>query len=466
MPRNIAITNLNATTTDIINTIRANASLEYQSNVPKVNTEHDIPRVGEVLFGYPALANEFLSALLNRIALVRIRSAVYNNRFIQFKKGYLEFGETIEEVFVNIAKVREFNTEKAEARELKRTLPDVRAAFHAINWKVQYPVTIENNELRQAFTSFTGVEDMIARIVNAVYTAAEYDEFLLFKYLIIKAVAHGNMANVNYDGTNIKDAATQFRGVSNMLTFMGNKYNREGVTTTTPVSDQYIIMDSMYNAKYGVDILSAAFNKEYVDYSQRVVLVDSWTTFDNERWAEIRENTDMVEEVTADELEAMENVRAIVIDKEWFQFYDNLTQFSEKFVASGLYWNYFLNVWKTVSTSPFSNAIAFIDTTTAVTMPATIKLKVEQIVRSDSNVIITFATPIADGTNQYFYQFIQNQNATSMGIAVHRYGAYILTKDVTALPVEFTINGTQYLPAAAVNTANLEVGSEITFNKQ
>lgn len=466
MPRNIAITNLNATTTDIINTIRANASLEYQSNVPKVTTEHDIPRVGEALFGYPALANEFLSALLNRIALVRIRSAVYNNRFIQFKKGYLEFGETIEEVFVNIAKVREFNTEKAESRELKRTLPDVRAAFHAINWKVQYPVTIENNELRQAFTSFTGVEDMIARIVNAVYTAAEYDEFLLFKYLIIKSVAHGNMANVNFDGTNVKDAAVQFRGISNMLTFMGNQYNREGVTTTTPIADQYIIMDSMYNAKYGVDILSAAFNKEYVDYSQRVVLVDSWTTFDNERWSVIRENTDMVEEVTADELEAMENVRAIVIDKEWFQFYDNLTQFSEKFVASGLYWNYFLNVWKTVSTSPFSNAIAFIDTTTAVTMPATIKLKVEQIVRSDSNVIITFATPIADGTNQYFYQFIQNQNATTMGIAVHRYGAYILTKDVTALPVEFTINGTQYLPAATVNTANLEVGSEITFNKQ
>ena len=189
MPKRIAITSLNARTIDILNVIRANASAEYQSLVPEITSENDIPRVGEVLYGYPAMANQFINALVNRIAAVRVKSATFNNAYAELKKGYLEFGETVEEVFVNIAKAREFSAEKAEARELKRTLPDVKSAFHTMNWRVQYPVTIQDEDLRMAFLSVNGVQDLIAKIVDSVYVAAEYDEYLLFKYLIIKAIA-------------------------------------------------------------------------------------------------------------------------------------------------------------------------------------------------------------------------------------------------------------------------------------
>ena len=109
MPKRIAVSSLNASTIDILNTIRANASAEYQSLVPSITKATEIPKVGEVLFGYPALANQFLNALINRIALVRVKSAVFNNAYKELKKGYLEFGETVEEVFVNIAKAREFS---------------------------------------------------------------------------------------------------------------------------------------------------------------------------------------------------------------------------------------------------------------------------------------------------------------------------------------------------------------------
>ena len=107
MARRIAISNLNASTLDILNTIRANASAEYQQYVPEVTKATDIPKVGEVLYGYPAFANQFINALVNRIALVRVKSATLNNDYAEMKKGYLEFGETVEEVFVNIAKARE-----------------------------------------------------------------------------------------------------------------------------------------------------------------------------------------------------------------------------------------------------------------------------------------------------------------------------------------------------------------------
>ena len=79
MPRRIAVNSLNASTVDIINTIRANASYEYQQLVPEITDAIEIPKVGEVLYGYPALANQFINALVNRIALVRVKSATFNN---------------------------------------------------------------------------------------------------------------------------------------------------------------------------------------------------------------------------------------------------------------------------------------------------------------------------------------------------------------------------------------------------
>ena len=359
MAKRIAVSSLNATTMDILNTIRANAGLEYQSLVPEVTQATDIPKVGDVILGYPAIANQFLTALINRIALVRVRSALFNNKYKDLKKGYLEFGETVEEVFVNIVKAREFNPEKGEARELKRTIPDVRTAMHIMNWRVQYPVTIQDEDLKRAFLSLDGVTDLIARIVDAVYTSAEYDEYLLFKYLLIKSASNGTMYPVQLTNGSLAGDATAFRGMSNMLTFMSTKYNNSGVHTVTPREDQVIFMDAQYNARFDVEVLASAFNMDKADFMGKLYLIDDWSEFDNDRFDVIRANSDQIEEVSSEELAAMANVHAILVDKEWFQIYDNHTRFTEKYVASGEYWNYFLNISKTVSYSPFSNAVVF-----------------------------------------------------------------------------------------------------------
>lgn len=464
MPRRIAVNSLNASTIDILNVIRANASYEYQTLVPEVTKSTDIPKVGEVLFGYPALANQFVNALINRIAAVRVKSAVFNNAYAELKKGYLEFGETVEEVFVNIAKAREFSAEKAEQRELKRSLPDVRAAFHTMNWKVQYPVTIQNEDLRMAFLSENGVQDLIARIVDSVYTAAEYDEFLLFKYLLIKAIAHGKMYPIEI-GATMDEAAISFRGTSNVLGFMSNKYNSAGVTTTTPRSDQIIIMDSAYNAAYDVSVLAAAFNMDKADFMGRLMLIDDFTTFDNERFDEIRRNSDMIEEVTPAELALLANVKAIIVDREWFQVYDNLNTFTEKYVASGLYWNYFYNTWKTVSSSPFSNAIVFVSQGSDVALPASFTAEVTDKSISEAGTVITLVpqddTP---GLAPTSVTFLQTQEAVEAGIAVHKYGAIIFPAGQTTVALKASINGTEYTAASALTTS-AAVGDTVTFNK-
>lgn len=473
MAKKIAVSTLNASTLDILNTIRQNASYEYQSLVPEVTTAHDIPAVGEVLYGYPALANQFLNALVNRIALVQVKSSLYNNPYARLKKGYLEFGETIEEVFVEIAKAREFSAEKATSRELKRTLPDVRSAFHTMNWRVQYPVTIQDEDLRMAFLSITGVQDLIAKIVDAVYTAAEYDEYLLFKYLMIKAISHGMMTPVSIGtGTDMKEAAVKFRGTSNDLTFLKTKYNMNGVHTKTDKNNQIIFMDSFYNAKYDVDVLASAFNMDKATFMGSLYLIDDWTTFDNDRFNVIRANSDMIEEVTSDELALLANVKAVIVDEEWFQVYDNQNKFTEVYVSSGEYWNYNLNVWKTVSSSPFSNAVVFVTSSATITAPESLTYTVTDISSDKHNDVITFELKDTTGgiVTGADAKFVQTKDLTEDGVAVHPYGALIIPKKSTPIEVQpeavIIPLDTKYLLASAITASQLSVGGEITLAKE
>lgn len=471
MANRIAVTNLNNSTINILNVIRQNASYEYQSKVPKVTQATDIPKVGEKIYGTPAFANEFLNALLNRIALVKVQSAVFNNPYSALKKGYLEFGETVEDIFVQIAEVVEFDADKAAAREFKRTFPKVETAFYAMNWRVMYPVTIQDKDLYTAFQSLDGVQNLIAKIVDAIYTAAEYDEFLLFKYLLIKGVAHGKMKPVQVgDGTDLKVDAVEFRATSNVLPFMSSNYNEAGVLTTTPKERQIIFMDAKYNAQFDVNVLASAFNMDKADFMGRLHLIDDFTTFDNKRWGIIRENSNGIEEVTASELSLMQGVKAIIVDEEWFQVYDNKTVFTETYVASGLYWNYYLHTWKTIATSPFANAIAF--ARGSVTYGNEITGTVESLAESENAIALAISlyNDTASLTPQS-YKFEQSEDLTEAGVAVQPYGALIVPKagagesDVSEeIVVGITGTGVSYT-SAKTTFANLAVGSEITFQK-
>lgn len=466
MPRRVAVSTLNASTLDILNVIRQNASYDYQQNVPKVTKATDIPKVGEVICGTPAFANQFINALVNRIAMVRVKSATFNNPYARLKKGYLAYGETVEDIFVNIAKVVEYTPEKGPEREHKRTLPDVKSAFHVMNWRVMYPVTIQDDDLQLAFLSIDGVENLIAKIVDSVYTAAEYDEFLLFKYLLIKAISHGKMYPVSIgDGTKLSDSAVQFRGISNMLTFMKSEYNERGVKTTTPRDRQSIFLDSMFEAKFDVDVLANAFNMDRATYLGKRELIDDWTTFDNDRFEVIRSNSDGIEEVTTSELELMQDVVGVIIDDEWFQVFDNNNKFTEKYVASGLYWNYFYHVWKTISSSPFANAVVFVKSNAAIATPASVT--VEVLGKDTSEEATVFTLGVQDDTASLangYYSFNQTASATSDGIAIHPYGAVIFPAGKTTTTLELVYGGVKYTTETALTTAT-EVGATINFTK-
>ena len=361
LPKIVTLTN---SSVDVLNAIRNSASTNYRDYVPVATPDADSVRtIGAVIMDYPSLQNEFLSALVNRIGRVLITSKMYSNPWAMFKKGLLEFGETIEEIFVNLAKPYQFDPAVAETNVFKREIPDVRAAFHIMNYQKYYKATISNDQLRQAFLSWQGITDLIAKIVDAMYTGANYDEFQTMKYMLARAILNGKMppteiAAVNSD--NMKTIVSTIKGISNKLTFMGSDYNAAGVATYTAKDDQYMLVNSNFDATMDVEVLAAAFNMDKASFAGHRVLVDSFGSLDTARLSLLFANDPTYEEIDAGELAELDAIPAVLVDKDWFMIFDNFQNFTEQYNGEGLYWNYWYHVWKTFSVSPFANSTVFV----------------------------------------------------------------------------------------------------------
>lgn len=322
--------------------------------------------IGQYIMQYEAYQNAYLTALVNRIARVIVTSRVWKDKWAVFDMGKLDYGETIEEIFVNIAKPHSYDPAKAETQVFKREIPDVRAAFHSMNYQKFYKVTISNDQLRQAFLSYYDMNELIARIVDSLYTAMNLDTFLTKKYMLAREAINGGIYTVvtkpiSGDGADPDDAITKYRQYTNNLEFLKTLYNRAGVRNSTPIADQVIIVPNEAEAILGVKVLAAAFNLSEVDYISKRIAVDSFEfdADDEARLAELFANDDTYKPFTGEEKKALQLISAVKLAKDWFMCFDNFEQFTENYNGEGLYWQYFFHVWKTFSVSPFANAVLF-----------------------------------------------------------------------------------------------------------
>ena len=355
---------------NILNAIRNNASNEYRDYVPPITDTSQLRQIGQIIMDYPALQNQFLSALINRIGRVVIASKMFENPWARFKKGTLDYGETVEEIFTNIAKPYQFEgSHTSPTTQFRKHMPDVRAAFHVMNYQKYYPITIEEQKLRQAFLSADGVTNLIGDIVNSIYTAANYDEFLTMKYLLARTILNGRMYPIEISAAtaaNAKDIVTTVKANSNILEFPSNKYNPAHVFQHTKKAEQMIFINAAFDAVVDVNVLASAFNMDKAEFMGQRVLIDSFGSLDTARLNELFADDPNYVELTSVELTALDAVPMVVVDEKFLMVFDNLNDFTEIYNAELLYWNYFYHQWKTFSTSPFSNALVYVPTTPTV----------------------------------------------------------------------------------------------------
>lgn len=361
MPIKPSMKTLNATSVDILNAIRNNASVNYQNYVPAAqNNTESVRQIGEVIMDYPGLRNEFVSALINRIGATLLESKTYQNPWSIFKRGKLQFGETIEVIFTNIKKAHPYNPVTAENKVFARDLPDIRAAFVSLNYQQFYKDTIQNEQLRQAFLSWDGVTSLISDIVEAMYTADQTDEFLTMKYMLAKAILNGYLPAVEISDNDVRGTVSTIKSISNKWTFQNTKWNRAGVTTNTKKDEQYVIVNADFDANMDVEVLAAAFNMNKAEFMGHRILVDSFGEMDTARLDALFVEDKNYVPLTEDEMAALSAIPAVMVDKNWFLIYDNLFEFTEQYNGEGLYWNYWLHSWKTFGISPFAQCAVFV----------------------------------------------------------------------------------------------------------
>lgn len=421
------------------------------------NTE-SLHNIGEHIMSYQPYQNAFLSALVNRIGLVIVTSKMWSNPWSVFKKGYMEFGETVEEIFANIAKPHSFNPSKAEDEVFKREIPDVRAAFHTMNYQKFYKATIQNDNLRQAFLAWSGITDLIAKIVDTLYTGMNYDEFTVMKYMLCREILSGQMVYETVSSNDDKDTVAKARAMSSKFTFLNASYNRAGVHNAVDRASQYIIIDADYEAQMDVEVLAAAFHMDKAEFLGHLIVVDSFSEHDTARLYELFGDDVAYSEFSDGEITSLGKIHAVLMAKDWWMVFDNFQEMTQKYNGEGLYWNYWLHCWKTFSVSPFANAAVFTEETGSITSvsvsPATATMYPATAMQFSATVV---ASGIIDKSVVWSIE-ATGEDATDLkaGTKIDPYSGY-LTIDPEETNAEITVTATSVADDTADDDAVVTV---------
>lgn len=356
---------------EVLNAIRNSATVNYQNYVPFAQPDGDSVReIGAIIMDMPELQNEFLQALINRIGRVIITSKMYENPWAFFIKGKFEFGMTVAEYFVNLAKPYSYDPSTAATNFMEREIPDVRSSFHVMNYQKYYKQTIQESDLEAAFLTYDGLTNFIMQLTVSLITSANTDELMMMKYLLAVEIYNGRLTPISIpvpSKDNAQDIVTEIKSLSNKMTFQSTNYNMAGVTNHVLKENQYLILSADFDASMDVNVLATSFNMERAEFMGHRVLIDSFGALDIERLGELIGDEPGYIEFGAPELEALDAIPGVLVDKDFFQIYNRKFELRAMRNDEGLYRNAWLHVWKIYAVSPFANQAVLIPATPTVT---------------------------------------------------------------------------------------------------
>ena len=332
---------------ELLNTIRDNASQAYQDRVP-VATRNNIEEVGEAItdLNNAVVYNEFIDTLANMIYAPMLIKKSWSNPLGKFKKGKKTFGDTVEEVYNNFIKAQTYD--QSGAGLLTRNLPDTKTVFHRMNRKDTYTLTDSPEGLAKAFKSYEGVAEYIQNLFTTIRNSAELDEYILMRQLFAQAYEANAMVVIPIaDPLASKDNADEFiktvKTVSGGMKFPSSDYNAyltaqssddKPIITFSDLDEQVFVIDNATNVSVAVDSLAYAFNKSILEWNEtQKEVIDAFP---------------------------IDGMVAALVDRNFFQVYDDLFTFREFENGLGLYRNHYLHVWQTLGFSPLTNAVAFV----------------------------------------------------------------------------------------------------------
>lgn len=360
------------------NVIREDSSTVFMNTVPSA-TADNINTISNILFNesYQPQLNEFVTNLINRVALTIIRNKSFNNPLAMFKKGAVPLGTDIQDIYENPAIAEKYElSNTGMAKLLTITDPDTHVAYYRRNRQDLYTKTIAREALQGAFVSWDKFEEFIQGITTSLYSGNYIDEFKYTKDLIDGVYNQGKaitkVLSKPVDESTGKAFLKELRALYTKMSLPSTEYNAysvmsgsdKPVTTWTDKDRMVLILTADVMASIDVDTLAGVFQLSKADFLQRVVVVDNF---------------------------ANDEILGVVCDEAWLQIYDNLLRFDEFYNARVMAWNEYLHAWNTFAVCPFANAVIL---TTEAPIPATsitMNSTTSATVGTDATVSVTLA---------------------------------------------------------------------------
>lgn len=341
-----------------------NAGMPFAAADGVANGVENSQQIGELLYNNINLANMFIPELLNRVALTLTQSKYWEDPWASLEKGYLGYGEIVQEVFIKMSKPHTYSPKQAEETVFQREIPDIATAFHQMNYQKFYKQTISNEELRSAFLSWESLVSFITGIIQNMFTAANYDSFQVKKYMIALALINGGIGTHQVPAITDKESAetavADARAISRLMEIMSPNYNYMKVPNFVRPRDQVIILNAWAEGKIDVSVLAADFNMDKAEFlSMGRLITDGFGSIDMDRIEELFGNDSNYVALTTAQLTALNAVPFVIMDRSFFQIYDKFNGVTNIYNNEGLYWNYTYHVWKILGISPFANVMAF-----------------------------------------------------------------------------------------------------------
>lgn len=395
----------------VFNVVRADLSKVYMDTLPSA-TADNIQTISNILFNdaYQPMLNEFVTTLINRIALTIIRNKSYNNPLAIFKKGSVPLGTDIQDIYENPANAEQYEySNTAMAKLLTITDPDTHVAYYRRNRQDLYTKTIAREGLQGAFVTWDKFEEYVSQITQSLYSGNYIDEFEYTKSLVDGAYDNGKVIVETVSAVTNESTAKAFvkkcRALYSKLKFPSSDYNAyskfsgaKGTIKTWTDEDRIVLITTAdVLAEVDVEVLARAFNIDNAKFMGRVIEVDK---FENPQ------------------------IQAVLCDEAWLQIYDNLMRFDEFYNARVMAWNEYLHVWGTYAICPFANAVVL---ATETPVPATaISVSDDTVEEEASKSISVTLTPnnatsdvefVSGDTEIFTVTKVSNSSATITGVA-------------------------------------------------
>lgn len=321
----------------VLNNIRANSSEEYQTRIP-VATQETISSIGTALRTYQPLYNEFSTNLLCKIGKTMIESKLFQNRLARFKSGTIVDEQDVEEIFVEMAKAEgKFDPTGPNPLGRRETIQDD-VVYHRKNRADYYAVSIGDLDFRRVFRSESTLDAYITKKINALFSGANKDEFLVMVNLLATYDGYFEYEVPVMAGDDAHESAKTFvktlrKAVMDVTLDSSTEFNKAHVETWAEAGNLVLLVHKDVLAEVDVEVLAKAMNMGKTDIQVEVIPMPHFGS--------------------------MTDTYGLLVDKEWFRVWDTLSHMEPQRNAQGLFTNYFYHVHQIVSCSPFKTALRF-----------------------------------------------------------------------------------------------------------